>query len=861
MTAIAEPPVSTTEEALTQSPLTPAEGLELLGEVHGSGYKDGACLVRREDGQMVQLGPLMFATLECADGRRGVDELAVAMSEKLGRSVEAEHVLALAEKLAQQGLLAGSEHKAPPKSNPLLALRLKYLVTDPKITRRITRPFTSFFRPWVVWPVLLGFLGVFWFVLLHKGIASATAEAFHKPELLLLVFGLAVASAGFHEIGHAAACRYGGAKPGGMGVGLYMVWPAFYTDVTDAYRLPRRDRLRVDLGGLYFNSLVAVLTLAVWFAVRVDALLLLVGLQLLTMVKQLSPMIRADGYHVLADATGVPDLYSHIGPTMRRLLPGHRHEPSALTGKARALVTAWVLIIVPVLLSLSLTAIFLFPKIVASAWHSGSTIADAIPGQVGDGQVLDLAASLLRLVALLLPVFGTIMMGQSMLRMGGRKAAAWSEGRPGRRAALGLFGAGLACLLMWAWWPSGQYQPIRASDNGTLLGLGNLMTQPQAAVRPAMQPAAAYLAPGKHLAVAMIPRGGVTKQHPAFFMIKGGKGQKPVMVVTDQSPDPRMSGTPSLKDSSGSTSTSTGGPVTSTTAPAPTTTATPSSSSTSTTGDPVTVTAFPFKLPDKPRPQDSQALAVNTKDGAVKYDVVYSVVTVTGGQPVDSQNTAYALANCNACTTYAVSFQLVLIVGTSQAIAPINFAGALNGNCPACTTLAIADQIVVTLNAAPSDELLKRLSEELAQLNMIKLLADHGVSPDEVASEVLEVQNDIETELNNSGLLVKPLGTSTTGTSPSISATTTPTTTQPSTSGTSTADGNTTTTDTGTTPAPTDTSTPDTTTQPDTSTTDTTTTDTTTTDTTTTQTTTTDTTTTDSSTGTTTTDTSTSPTP
>jgi hypothetical protein len=46
-----------------------------------------------------------------------------------------------------------------------------------------------------------------------------------------------------------------------MGVGIYLVWPAFYTDVTDAYRLPRRSRLRVDLGGLYFNAVVADLTL------------------------------------------------------------------------------------------------------------------------------------------------------------------------------------------------------------------------------------------------------------------------------------------------------------------------------------------------------------------------------------------------------------------------------------------------------------------------------------------------------------------------------------------------------------------------------------------------------------------------
>ena len=77
---------------------------------------------------------------------------------------------------------------------------------------------------------------------------TATSQAFDSPGLLLLIFVLAVGSAGFHELGHASACKYGGATPGGMGMGIYMVWPAFYTDVTDAYRLPRGARSRVRGG-------------------------------------------------------------------------------------------------------------------------------------------------------------------------------------------------------------------------------------------------------------------------------------------------------------------------------------------------------------------------------------------------------------------------------------------------------------------------------------------------------------------------------------------------------------------------------------------------------------------------------------
>jgi putative peptide zinc metalloprotease protein len=328
MTATVDTPTSPVE-APQPGVLDRAEGIELLGDVAGSGYKEGAALVRRPDGQMVQLGPLMYALLENVDGERTTAELAETLSDQLGRACEEEHVVALAQKLAAQGLLAGTEHKAPPRPNPLLALRWKVLVTNPRVTRWLTAPFTIFFRPWVMWPVVASFGAVFWFVLFHKGVASATSDAFRNPALLLLVLALAIVSAGFHELGHAAACRYSGASPGGMGMGLYMVWPAFYTDVTDSYRLPKRDRLRVDLGGIYFNAVVSVATLAFWLAWHVDALLLLIALQLLMMVKNLSPVIRSDGYHILADATGVPDLYAHMLPTLRRLLPGHRREPSA----------------------------------------------------------------------------------------------------------------------------------------------------------------------------------------------------------------------------------------------------------------------------------------------------------------------------------------------------------------------------------------------------------------------------------------------------------------------------------------------------------------------------------------------------
>ncbi len=741
MSATADRPVASPAAADDETPLARVDGLELLGTVSGSGYKEGAALVRRADGQMVQLGPLMYALLEAVDGERDHAALADALTERLGRRLEPEQVAVLGEKLAEQGLLAGSEDNAPPRMNPLLALRWKVLITDPKVTDRLTAPFTHLFRPWLMLPLLAGFAVVFWFVLIHKGVASATAQAFGNPELLLLVFGLAVASAAFHEIGHAAACRFGGGRTGGMGAGIYMVWPAFYTDVTDAYRLPKRARLRTDLGGIYFNIVISVLTLAVWAATGADVLLLLIALQLLEIVKNLSPVIRADGYHILSDATGVPDLYAHIGPTLKRLLPWKRREPSALTGRARLLVTAWVLIIVPILVSMSLSAILLFPKLAASTYESGSDIAS----HIADGGALDVVTGLVRLFALALPVLGVALMAERLVRSRVKKAWAWSDGDPGRRGLLALATAAIVGLLIWAWWPSGQYQPVRATDRGTLVSAVQTVPAPQRAVRP---PAPTVkLAPGRHLAVAMIPEGGPTKEHPAIFVVKGKEKDEPsVVVVSDQAPE--VAAAPSLASPAPAA------------APPANTTATPSTAA----------TAFPIKLPDKPGPHESQALAVNSTDGGIKYDVAYSLVTVKDGETVDEKNSAYALASCKACTTVAVSFQLVLVVGQSDVITPVNVAEALNVNCPSCITTAIADQIVVTVKSQPSEELLRRLDEELRKLDAIKDLGAGG-TPAAVASIVAQVQKEIEQELAASGLTPTPTPTP----SPTATATATAT--------------------------------------------------------------------------------------
>ena len=220
------------------------------------------------------------------------------------------------------------------------------------MTRRLTAPFAALFNPVVVVAVLAAFVAITWWVLFDKGLASAAHEAFHKPGLLLLVFVVTVLSAGFHEFGHAAAARYGGATPGAMGVGLYLVWPAFYTDVTDTYRLGRGGRVRTDLGGLYFNAIVAVGVVGVWWADRVRrACCWSWPPRSCRWSGSCCRWSASTATTCSPTSPASPTSTSRIRPTLLGVLPWRWRDPEAPALKpwARVVVTLWVLVVVPLL--------------------------------------------------------------------------------------------------------------------------------------------------------------------------------------------------------------------------------------------------------------------------------------------------------------------------------------------------------------------------------------------------------------------------------------------------------------------------------------------------------------------------------
>jgi putative peptide zinc metalloprotease protein len=471
-----------------------ADGVELIGQYEDSGFKDPPYMARRADGQVVQLPELLYAVVDEVDGRSGYAELADRVGDRIGRDVSEDNVRYLVEeKLRPLGVLAAADGTSPKveKADQLLALKFRVSVLPDWVVRSITTIFYPLFYPPVVIAVLGGLVALdVWLFGIH-GVGQSARELLYQPAYLLLVLGLVIASAAFHECGHATACRYGGAKPGVMGAGIYIVWPAFYTDVTDAYRLGKWGRLRTDLGGVYFNAIFSLATAAAYFLTGFEPLLVIIVLQHLEMLHQFLPFLRLDGYYIISDLTGVPDMFSRIKPTLRSLIPGRKREKSVdeLKPWVRVATTAYVLALIPVLLVVFGFMLISAPRIFATAWDSLFVQWDKISDNFGDGKALSGFANVFQLLSLLLPVAGITL---TFARTGKRLVAGawnWSSDSVFRRGLVTLVTAGAAAAMAFVWWPNGEYKPIQPGERGTVQGgVQALAPENLASGRPSLTP-------------------------------------------------------------------------------------------------------------------------------------------------------------------------------------------------------------------------------------------------------------------------------------------------------------------------------------------------------------------------------------
>ncbi|MGY4977297.1 hypothetical protein ACWCYL_09050 [Streptomyces sp. 900105755] len=445
-------------------------GLRLHGEYQGSGFTEPKYIARRGDGQVVQLSRLLYLVASSVDGVRDAEAIAHRVSARFGREVSGENIRYLVEKKLQPLGVTVPEGQEDdevdaPRSDLLLALKGHRVIFNERRTAKIARSLAWLHRPAVVALVLGSAVAMDVWLFGFFGAIEPVLEVLDQPVLILVVFVLTVASLVFHEFGHASACRYGGARPGCIGCGLFLIWPSMYTDVTDVYRIGRGGRLRTDLGGVYFNVVFMLAMAGAYFATGAQFFLATVYLGHFEIMEQLMPAVRLDGYYILGDLAGVPDLYGKIKPILLSLVPGPRgdrarQEVAGLKKSARAIVATWVLTMVPLIIGELGYALWNLPRILTTMTRSLTEQLLGTGGAFVHGQVVEGLVGTIGCVMLLCPMAGVVYLS---VKMGGRIFRAAQRSTAGRpRLRLAICALALAGLtgLSYAWMSGVTPKPL-----------------------------------------------------------------------------------------------------------------------------------------------------------------------------------------------------------------------------------------------------------------------------------------------------------------------------------------------------------------------------------------------------------------
>jgi putative peptide zinc metalloprotease protein len=249
-----------------------------------------------------------------------------------------------------------------------------------------------------------------------------------------------------------------------------------------------------------------------------------------------------------------------------------------------------------------------------------------------------------------------------------------------------------------AWWPQGQYVPIDDEERGTLPELFSFVGLPapelvRATSTPTPPAGTEALVPPVTGPLTLPP--GTAAGPPQLALITVPAGSAATPAPAGSTPAPDTGALLPVAPPAG--------------APAERTVGWP----------------FPWGEPPPLSEGDNRALVINTEDGATVYDLAFAFVWVTDEEPVGHRNDAIAYASCKDCTSVAVAFQVILIVGQVDEIIPVNVAEAGNFDCESCVTHALAVQLVATLRELPDDDVLAELGQVWAQL---ELLEEHAQS-------------------------------------------------------------------------------------------------------------------------------------
>jgi len=286
---------------------------------------------------MYKFPPQNWELIQLFDGQRSYAEIAALISQQTNIEYSEEEIQEFAAMLEESDFW----YKTPQEKNILLlqqnkAQRQKKLRARSRWADISLIIFPAFnpdkFLTWLYGYTSFIYTGWFTALTLMAFAFTVGLTVTHWPEIgrdtvqfytftqktwadIAVLYGLGIFVVAAHEFAHAHACKHYGGRVPAMGFSLIYLTPAFYTDTTEGMvKGSRYQRLIISLAGIWVELMICSIATPIWWGTAPYTLahegayflMLLTGLT--SLLINWNPLMKLDGYHMMCEMLGIPDL-------------------------------------------------------------------------------------------------------------------------------------------------------------------------------------------------------------------------------------------------------------------------------------------------------------------------------------------------------------------------------------------------------------------------------------------------------------------------------------------------------------------------------------------------------------------------
>jgi putative peptide zinc metalloprotease protein len=303
-------------------------------EIHRHDYR-GLIWYIIEDtgtGRNHRFNPAAYQFIGLLDGKRSVQDISEALNKQLGDFAPGqEEIIQLMGQLHNAELI---QSDVLINTEELFERQVRH--KQAKVNQQITNPISQKVPLWdpenflqkhlskVSWLFSPSIVIVWFLVVIFSALQAATnwgKITSHleinalSPYNFLILFLLYPIIKVLHELGHAFATKMKGGEVHEMGINFMMFMPVPYVNVSSSGNFRHKyDRMLVSAAGILVETFLAALGLLLFlntepgFAQDIGFNTLLIG-GVSSLFFNGNPLLKYDGYYILADALGIPNLY------------------------------------------------------------------------------------------------------------------------------------------------------------------------------------------------------------------------------------------------------------------------------------------------------------------------------------------------------------------------------------------------------------------------------------------------------------------------------------------------------------------------------------------------------------------------